>query len=112
TCRGRAHSSPRTGEADPAEIRSQCTPEDDRASDRRKKNSKMTSNAGDASQGPSSVMAQYETLRRAALGEVLPPEARCGLMLLLRRGMWGWPRTATMATASVPQPPSCAPSLS
>ena len=33
----------------------------------------------------------------AALGQALPPEARCGLMLFLRRGMWGWARV--MATA-------------
>ncbi len=39
---------------------------------------------------------QYETLRAAALGERLPPEARSGLALLLRRGMWAWARaTAT-----------------
>ncbi len=42
---------------------------------------------------PSAIAAQYETLRSAALGEVLPPEARSGLMLFLRRGMWGWART-------------------
>ena len=29
----------------------------------------------------------------AALGEALPPEVRSGLMLFLRRGMWGWART-------------------
>src|SRR5215467_12295714 len=26
----------------------------------------------------------------AGLGEALPPAARSGLMLFLRRGMWGW----------------------
>lgn len=44
---------------------------------------------------PSAVAAQYEILRMAALSEALPPEARSGLMLFLRRGMWGWARTLT-----------------
>jgi hypothetical protein len=39
------------------------------------------------------IVARYETLRRAALGEALPPEARTGLAVLLYRGMWGWART-------------------
>ena len=39
----------------------------------------------------------------AALGEVLPPTARSGLMLLLRRGMWGWAQTL-VATSPVQQP--------
>ena len=34
----------------------------------------------------------------AALGEALPPTARSGLMLLLRRGMWGWARTLLAAS--------------
>lgn len=34
------------------------------------------------------IAAQYEVLRMAALGEALPPTARSGLMLFLRRGMW------------------------
>jgi hypothetical protein len=46
---------------------------------------------------PSIVVMQYETLRRAGLGDALPPEARSGLMLFLRRGMWGWARSATSA---------------
>lgn len=41
----------------------------------------------------------YETLRRAALGEVLPPEARAGLTLFLRRGMWGWAQAIIMESA-------------
>lgn len=28
----------------------------------------------------------------AALGEPVPPESRKGLVLFLRRGMWGWVR--------------------
>jgi len=39
----------------------------------------------------------------AMLGEPLPPEARSGLMLFLRRGMWGWARA--LAVGSVRQEP-------
>lgn len=53
---------------------------------------------------------QYETLRSAALGEVLPVEARSGLTLFLRRGMWGWARV--MATTSSSQQPTRLPSSS
>jgi hypothetical protein len=34
----------------------------------------------------------------AALGEALPPTARSGLMLFLRRGMWGWAQTLVAAS--------------
>lgn len=47
----------------------------------------------------SAILAQYETLRSAMLGEALPPEARSGLIVLLHRGMWGWARTLALATA-------------
>jgi hypothetical protein len=53
----------------------------------------------------SSIVAQYETLRSAALGHALPPEARAGLLLFLRRGMWGWARLASMPGAT--PPPRC-----
>jgi len=43
------------------------------------------------------IAAQYETLRMAALGEPVPPEARSGLGLFLRRGMWGWARSLAAA---------------
>ncbi len=49
----------------------------------------MKSNAAHGSETSPSVVVQYETLRGAVLGGVLPPEARYGLMLFLRRGMWG-----------------------
>ena len=39
------------------------------------------------------IVAQYEKLRLAALGEPLPPEARSGLALFLRQGMWAWARS-------------------
>lgn len=45
----------------------------------------------------------------AALGEALPPSARSGLMLFLRRGMWGW--TQTLVAASPVQQPVHASSL-
>ena len=50
----------------------------------------------------SSVLAaEYEVLRAAVLGEALPLMARSGLMLFLRRGMWGWAKVR----ASSPQEP-------
>ena len=49
------------------------------------------------------LVAQYEALRGAVLGELLPPEARAGLLLFLRRGMCGWARAlATMRAAQRP----------
>ena len=54
------------------------------------------------SPGLSHAITQYETLRRAALGEVLPSGARAGLMLFLFRGMWGWAQT--IATGNQWQP--------
>lgn len=50
----------------------------------------------------SAIADQYEVLRGAVLGEVLPLKARSGLMLFLRRGMWGWAQALT-ATASAPR---------
>jgi hypothetical protein len=54
------------------------------------------------------VAAQYETLRSAALGAPLPPEARHGLLLFLGRGMWAWTQAVATATAILP-PPTRAP---
>jgi hypothetical protein len=48
------------------------------------------------------VAAQYETLRSAALGAPLPPEARHGLLLFLGRGMWAWTQAVATATAILP----------
>jgi hypothetical protein len=50
------------------------------------------------------VLPQYEALRNAALGHALPPESRSGLLLFLRRGMWGWARVMATAGVSPPQP--------
>lgn len=57
-------------------------------------------------------MSQYEALRNAALGYPLPPEARCGLMLFLRRGMWAWARVMAVPRTSMPQDPRHRASLS
>lgn len=54
------------------------------------------------------IVAQYETLRLAGLAEPLPPEARSGLVVFLRRGMWAWART--LLAASAPQQPARPPS--
>lgn len=51
----------------------------------------------------SMLVAQYEALRGAVLGNTLPPEARTGLLLFLRRGMCGWARA--LATMLTPQRP-------
>ena len=60
-------------------------------------------NAKDNAAEPSIAFTQYETLRAAALGNALPPEARAGLMLFLHTGMWGWARAvATIRTFERP----------
>jgi hypothetical protein len=45
----------------------------------------------------------------AALGDALPPQARSGLMLFLRRGMWAWGRA--LIAESLAQEPIHAPSF-
>jgi hypothetical protein len=47
----------------------------------------------------------------AALGEALPPTARSGLMLFLRRGMWGWAQAQALAAARPVQQPAYASSF-
>jgi hypothetical protein len=71
----------------------------------------MTSNSGEGSDWSTGIVAQYETLRRVALGHALPSEARSGLMLFLRRGMWGWARAIAIPSASMSQHPGCPPAL-
>lgn len=58
---------------------------------------------------PPNLVVQYETLRGAALGNALPLEARAGLMLFLRRGMWGWAR-ALASMSAFEQPTASRPS--
>jgi hypothetical protein len=45
---------------------------------------------------PSAIVARYESLRSAMLGEALPPDARSGLVVFLHRGMWGWARALSV----------------
>lgn len=52
---------------------------------------------------PAPLVTQYEALRLAGLGEPLPLEARSGLVLFLRRGMWGWARALAGANAPPPR---------
>lgn len=42
-------------------------------------------------------------MRAAALGQALSPEARYGLILFLRRGMWAWAQALTAEDAT-PEP--------
>ena len=50
-----------------------------------------------STESSTAIAARYEALRAAAFGDGLPPEARSGLTLFLRRGMWGWARALTAA---------------
>lgn len=109
TGRGRADSSAPVGRADPEEIRSRYPPEDDRASSSGKKNRALTPDRAEGSEPLAGVTSQYEALRNAALGHALPPAARSGLSLFLRRGLWGWARVVATAGASPPQPRCGAP---
>ena len=53
--------------------------------------------AAPSADSSTAMAARYEALRAAAFGDGLPPEARSGLTLFLRRGMWGWVRALTAA---------------
>ena len=57
--------------------------------------------------GAEELESRYEALRTGGLGEALPPECRSGLVLLLRRGMWGWGRA--VAAREAPVPTHCCP---
>lgn len=70
----------------------------------------MTGVANDSAQQPAIDATHYETLRRAALGEVLPVEARSGLTLFLRSGMWAWARA--LASVRAAPPPARSPAAS
>ena len=56
--------------------------------------------AAASARSSSAIADQYEVLRGAALGEALPLKARSGLMLFLRRGMWGWAKALTVVASS------------
>ena len=68
----------------------------------------MTSSENNPAQ-PFTVVMHYETLRKAALGDVLLPEARGGLILFLRRGMWGWAKVVA-GMCALQQPTGSRPS--
>ena len=55
---------------------------------------------------PTAVVARYERLRSAMLGEALAPDARSGLVVLLHRGMWGWVRALSVEPARLESTPS------
>lgn len=100
---GRTGTGPRAGKTDPPRSPYRTSSENDRAGV--KKNPQVNTTA--ISVASSSVIAtQYEVLRGAALGEVLPLMARSGLMLFLRRGMWGWAKALT-AIESSPRKQDC-----
>ena len=91
------HADPRTRTCSdgPGEILCRGPSKNYRACANYKKNSSVTPcNVG---YGPTSrdIVERYETLRAAALGGGLPFDARSGLALFLRRGMWGWAEAAT-----------------
>lgn len=55
------------------------------------------------------VAQDYETLRTAAHGDGFAFEARNGLALFLRRGMWGWARAISDSSDGLrPTQPACA----
>jgi len=60
----------------------------------------MMTGARNDSTEPGDVVMRYETLRKAALDGSLPPDARAGMMLFLRQGMWGWSCTLTTRMTS------------
>jgi hypothetical protein len=100
TCGWRAHSSPRADKGHPKGIRGRATSADHRAGCSSKKSSDVAAGTAEACPARLSVATdQYENLRRAALGDPLQPEARSGLAIFLRRGMWGWAQSlSTMTT--------------
>lgn len=73
-----------------------------------KVSAKAASAEGSAATSLDSILltSQYETLRRAALGEPVRPEERSGLGLLLRRGICGWARALIVDAPGQPARPS------
>ena len=58
---------------------------------------------------PTAIVARYERLRSAMLGEALPPDARSGLIIFLRRGMWSWGRMMAVEPARLEPIPTRSP---
>jgi len=63
----------------------------------------LSADGGEGQGWLADIVPQYEALRTAALGNALPPEARSGLLLFLRRGLWGWARVMATLGVSTPQ---------
>jgi len=93
-----------TGKADSARVRAPGAPQNNRTGAGGKKNTEVESGFVEKSAAgfslPVPIACRYEALRKAALGEPLPPEARSGLPLFLRRGMWAWSRMLTANTVA------------
>ena len=106
----RTGSCPRVGAVDTARVQPRCAPKDDRACGQWKKNAALVAEtAAECLPWLSAIVAEYETLRMATLGDALPPVSRSGLALFLSRGMWGWARMLTTANRC-PTPLLAAPS--
>ncbi len=88
-CSRRADSSAAAIYFDSTKVQTQDSPTNDRAGVSRKKNAAMKCATSRAAVPAVHIAVQYERLRAAAQGLALPPEARSGLSLFLRRGMWG-----------------------
>jgi hypothetical protein len=63
----------------------------------------MSADAAAEPAAASRITEQYEALRTAALGGGLPVDARSGLALFLRRGMWGWAQAAALPSTPPPR---------
>ncbi len=98
---GRTDPSAQAGRLGSAGVRSRGASPVDRASAPSKKNATVKLATRDNGP-PSTITDQYETLRGVAWGGRLPPEARSGLGLFLRRGMWAWARALGMPGEPVP----------
>ena len=98
----------RTSRARSGELWDRRPPTYDRTGDLKKKG--QADQAADTNEKPEArwagidVATKYEALRRAVLEEGLCAESRCGLALLLQRGLWGW----ALAAASLGPPLSSA----
>jgi hypothetical protein len=67
----------------------------------------MTGATASCPVGPATdIVARYERLR-SAIGEALPADARSGLIVFLRRGMWSWARMPTVEAARSQRASSC-----
>ncbi len=73
---------------------------------KKKRHDNRNESDGGVSHAASVTTARYETLRGAALGGALPLEARHGLVVFLRCGMWGWARSL-VPSQMTPAPPRC-----